>query len=426
MKAGLVPPDVGQTTIDRLKNKIVDLKSETKNLRTETEEYHTTTEKIGHAIKHLFDPVVLIKASGAFVGIHAAIHAIKDELEEIQQRVERRVALLLKPNEKQKLLDEDITNRQKDVMGARSQAAGAQDQINAAQDQANKQYEDLDRQEAEDKKAIDLRKEDYRLQMRTAEEEERHRQELQKRQADSDAEHVRRAKNQFFKHPSIERKEAVADAERDAAQHHADAERENRLSLDQKKQRIEQERRARDEDQSRAEERQAHRQNIQDQVNAAVEGAAAAQGELFHSQDELKKSIEVAERNRKQPGTAYAAQREKGGKGLEDVEQRAEGLHPDEPRLNDKEYESLEHAMRASGEGWLERQFRHLVAGHNARSEGEYIMETRLRDYDRDGHRKDGQEMSESEKQQVELLEQIARHLFEISQRNTGMTAGPE
>ncbi len=125
---GLIPQTQADQTVDRLRGKIDEL-------RDSIDVTERSGGRLEGTFKKLFDPAILVKSMGAFIGIKAAIGQIKDELNDIQDRVDKRMAQFKEPLEKDKDLDREIESSKSEVDRARERAIEAERSRDGLQEQ---------------------------------------------------------------------------------------------------------------------------------------------------------------------------------------------------------------------------------------------------------------------------------------------------
>lgn len=128
MDKGLIPQDVGQQTIERLNDRMEELKNEVQSTDTSGGRLQRTFQK-------LFDPALLVKFVGGFIGIKAAIKTFRDELDDLQKRIDKRTTFFQKPAERKEQLDKDFEAQQAVAEQAGKQAADAAKDVREAERQ---------------------------------------------------------------------------------------------------------------------------------------------------------------------------------------------------------------------------------------------------------------------------------------------------
>lgn len=102
--------------------------------------------RVADVFQKAFDPIKLAKFAAGFVGVGAAIRLIKEQFEDFQVGVDKRVEAALKPQEKLKKIEQDIVSAQQEATQAqerlvqqqnRLRDAGSRSQEGAAERQAS-------------------------------------------------------------------------------------------------------------------------------------------------------------------------------------------------------------------------------------------------------------------------------------------------
>jgi hypothetical protein len=205
MAAGLVPHDIGEETIKRLNERMVELKGH----MTEVE---GTGEKAGSIINHLFGEHAIVHAVGAYASIHGLIHIIKGELEDMQQKIDARQAQLLKPAERVEKLKADEEESYKSVEQAHTSERDAKQALQKSEEAAAKESVAKQHEIDEAKKQVANTRADVdRVGRETTEAFlERHRKH-EEEVGDADLQ-IKRAKENYIRHPGIETQREMADA----------------------------------------------------------------------------------------------------------------------------------------------------------------------------------------------------------------------
>lgn len=431
MRAGIIPKDIGAQTIERLKVKVEELKKPL----AEVEE---SGGRMEHAFKHLFDPAVLIKAGGAFVGIHAAIHAIKDELENIQTRIDKRVAILLKPAERQKLLDDEVEARRKAVEDARAAETEAGRAITPAEDadvksreQKQKDLADLEKQikRSEDdsiRATLDAHNRTAELRRRRTEEES------------NDAKQSKRAHEDYIRNPGISTQRQIDDANENQRKHKQEFDRQIKEDNEANEKRQEADRR-RVADQKEQLDKQ--RKELDDPAtNAAAATVAFGEKSAARRREEqaLADAQAAAAENKVRPETVEATRIKKRGEALDKANRDAVSINPTEHKLSREELDKYADLLRELGETALERKVREMAPGTDESVVATAINEVRQRHAavspDLPGGGKDmygvaratDPKYDENEQRAYQILTDMLNELRAIRGDGGGMTNGPE
>jgi hypothetical protein len=431
MKEGLVPKDVGEETVRRLKDKMEELKKP-------VEEVAESGGKMEHAFKHLFDPAILIKSAGAFVGIHAAIHLIKEELEDIQTRIDKRVAILMKPAERQKFLDDQVEEKRKareDAVAAETEAGRA---LAPAADSDKKSAEQKQQEIAELEKDMARSKVDATQADRDAA--QRRRELIRRREEEKadDNKHGKRAWENYVRNPGMSTQRELDDAKENSRKHREEFDRQLKADDEtNEKRKLNDDRRAADQQQSLAKKRK----ELDDPAGAstaAMVAAAEASEKRRKAEEDLAAAQAEAAEHRARPETKEAKRLTKRGEALDSANRKAVSIHPSEHKLSRAELDKYADLMRELGETALEAKLRQSPEGTDESKVIASINEARQRHApaspDLPGGGKDmygvarasDPKYDEQERRTYEILTSMLNELRAIRGDGGGMTGGPE
>jgi hypothetical protein len=137
MEEGLIPPDEAEPGI--------------KKLRERLDEVEGSATKASKVFAKAFDPHDLLKWAAGFVSVKALIGEVRDEFEDLQTAVDRRIQLFLAPKERAKKLSTDVEDANKDAEQAEERVRTAKEQLAFARQTAEQQLREHDerRQEQE-------------------------------------------------------------------------------------------------------------------------------------------------------------------------------------------------------------------------------------------------------------------------------------
>jgi chromosome segregation ATPase len=348
MEKGLVPKDVGEETIHRLNDRMGEL-------RKQMGEVDKEGEHAGNIISHLFGEHAIVHAVGAYASIHGFIHIIKDELEDMQAKIDARQEHLLKPAERVEKLKADEDEAYSELKRSHETTRDAKQNLQRAEESAAKEQlaKQHDISEAQDQ-ASHAMKEVSRAIKETseaaAERTRKHRE-----QASDEELQITRARENYLRHPSIETQREQADAAKRYQRTQRDFEIENDKAVKSEQQRVEEARRSQKAAQDRLAELQRRAGDTPESIVAArreVEDRQRGAKEAEQSYHE-KRQARIDESNK---GEFRRATRIQSRQAIVDRLNEELSQLGGENELSSKEIQKIGETLSHAGYDWIAKK----------------------------------------------------------------------